>query len=192
MYAAQSRATAPIQRLIHIDIVEHLSAADLHDLCDATDAAIEAGGGFGWVSLPPRDTLERYWTGTLSVPGRHLLLARIDGVVCGAAQLVEPSRNNEAGSFAATLLHAFIAPWARNHGAGRKLTETAEKLAIEMGYKVLQLEVRETQDAAIHLYESMGYQCWGINPHYAMIEGKMISGHYYTKNLKQIFVPQIL
>ena len=42
--------------------VERLTAfkkTDLTDLCDAADAAIEAGGGFGWVRPPPRHEIGR-------------------------------------------------------------------------------------------------------------------------------------
>jgi len=173
--------------LVSVEIVDQISPADLNDLCDAADEAIEAGGGFGWINLPARDVLERYWRGVLAVPERHLLLARLDGAVCGAAQIVEPNRNNEAQAFMATLLAAFIAPAARNNGAGRKLTQTAEQLALEMGYKVLQFDVRETQDAAIHLYESMGYVRWGVNPLYAQADGRMIKGYYYSKPIDPRF-----
>jgi ribosomal protein S18 acetylase RimI-like enzyme len=169
--------------------MDRLTPADLNDLCDATDAAIEGGGGFGWVSLPAREVLERYWKGVLVVPERHLLLARIDGVVCGAAQLVEPSRHNEAQSFAAQLVASFVAPWARKRGAGRKLVEMAEKLAQEMGYKVLHLDVRETQEAAVSLYETLGYRRWGVNPAYAYVQGRLIAGYYYTKNIGPVFTP---
>jgi ribosomal protein S18 acetylase RimI-like enzyme len=178
--ARKAAGTAP---LIAIEIADRLSPADLNDLCDATDAAIEAGGGFGWVRPPARDILERYWKGVLAVPERHLLLARMDGCVCGAAQLIEPTRNNEAQNFSATLLATFISPDARSMGAGRRLVETAEKLAVEMGYKVLQLDVRETQEAAIHMYETMDYRRWGVNPAYALVEGKIIAGFYYAKNI---------
>lgn len=170
--------------MIGIDIVDRLTPADLNDLCDAADAAIDAGGGFGWITPPARDVMERYWNGVMVVPERHLLLARMDGVVCGAVQLVEPSRHNEAQSFSATLLAAFIAPWARNRGAGRMLTATAENLARDMGYKVLQLDVRETQDAAIALYEKMGYVRWGVNPAYAIVNGSIVGGHYYAKTIE--------
>lgn len=181
MQAVHTREKAQASSPVAIEIVDKLTPADLNDLCDATDAAVEAGGGFGWVALPARDVMERYWKGVLVVPERHLLIARIDGVVCGAAQLVEPSRHNEAQAFSAQLLASFIAPWARGRGAGRRLAETAEQLAVEMNYKVLQLDVRETQHAALHLYESMGYRRWGINPAYAMVDGKMIAGYFYTK-----------
>lgn len=173
-----------------VEIVEDLSLADLYDLCDATDAAIEAGGGFGWVTPPAREMLERYWRGVLVVPERHLLVARMDGMVCGAVQLVEPSRYNEAQAFSATLLACFVAPWARGHGAGRRLMETAEKLAFEMGYKVLQLDVRETQTTAISLFESMKYKRWGTNPTYAMVDNRFIAGHHYNKIIRPLFVPR--
>lgn len=174
--------------LVSIEIADTLSPADLNDLCDATDAAIEAGGGFGWISPPQREVLERYWRGVLVVPERHLLLARMDGIVCGAAQLVEPSRHNEAQAFSASIVGAFIAPWARSRGAGRRLTETAEKLAQEMGYKVLQLDVRENLTAAIRLYESMGYKKWGTNPAYGLVNGRMIAGSFYSKDIAPLLL----
>lgn len=190
MQATPARLNALEHAQVTVEIVDRLSPADLNDLCDATDAAIEAGGGFGWVNLPAREVLERYWKGVLVVPERHLLIARIDGMVCGAAQLVEPTRHNEAQAFTAQILASFTAPWARKRGAGRKLVEMAEKLALEMGYKVLQLDVRETQTAAIELYEKMNYRRWGTNPAYAMVQGRMIAGYYYTKVISPLFTPQ--
>lgn len=166
---------------VTIDIADALSPADLNDLCDATDASIEAGGGFGWIRLPAREVMERFWKGVLVVPERHLLLARVDGVVCGAAQLIEPSRHNEAQSFSANIIAAFVAPWARGQGAGRKLLETTEKLAAEMGYKVLNADIRATQEAAIALFEASGYKKWGENPTYAVVNDKIIRGLYYSK-----------
>lgn len=183
MHAKRFQPDVSAHPSISIEIVDELTPADLDDLCDATDGAIESGGGFGWIEPPSRNVMERYWKGVLVVPERHLLLSRSDGIVCGAAQIVEPSRHNEAQSFSVSLFSAFIAPWARGCGAGRKLTETAEKLAIEMGYKVMQLDVRETQIAAIRLYESLGYKRWGINPTYALVDGQIIGGYYYSKNI---------
>jgi len=173
-----------------VEIATALPPADLYDLCDAADAAIEAGGGFGWLTPPAREVMEKYWRGVLVVPERHLLVARTDGMVCGSIQLIEPSRHNEAQACTANLLACFVAPWARKHGAGRKLMETAEKLAIEMGYKVLHLDIRDTQTAAINMVESMNYKRWGTNPTYAMVNGNFIAGHYYTKALRTPFVPK--
>ena len=46
------------------------------------------------------------------------------------------------------------------------------------------LDVRASQEAAIHLYESLGFERWGENPNYAMVEGKPVAGYYYTKTLR--------
>ena len=49
--------------------------------------------------------------------------------------------------------------------------------------RFINLDVRETQEAAIRLYESLGYECWGTNPNYATVGGKLVAGRYYTKAL---------
>jgi ribosomal protein S18 acetylase RimI-like enzyme len=167
-------------------VVERINAfkpGELDDLCEATDAAIEGGGGFGWVNPPPRDTLESYWRGVMLVPDRSLFVARLDGTICGSAQLLRPSRNNEAQAFAAQLQSAFIAPWARGHGLARMLTVAIEEEARRAGFTVLLLDVRETQERAIAHYKSLGYVCWGTNPFYARVGGKYLAGHYYYKTL---------
>lgn len=174
---------APPER--SVERAEEITDEDLHTLCEATHAAIIEGGGFGWIHPPGRRSLESYYRGVLLVPERHLLLARLNRVVVGSAQLVRPPRNNEAQAFAAHLMHAFIAPYARGHGMARLLTGTAEDAARAMGYHVLNLDVRETQLAAIRLYESMGFVRWGVHPAYARVAGKTIRGFHYYKLLKQ-------
>jgi len=164
-----------------VEQITELSPADLNDLCDAADEAIRAGGGFGWVKLPARDILERYWKGVLAMPARMLFVARLDGVICGTVQLVTPPRNNEAQSFAVTLTTHFIAPWARNHGLSRMMLEKAEKRALEDGFAVINLDVRETQESAIKLYESLGYVHFGTHPYYARVNNEVIKGRYYYK-----------
>ncbi len=161
-----------------------LSEDDLAALCEAADAAILEGGGFGWVSPPGRSALERYFQGLLLVPERELYIARLDGVVVGSVQLARPPRNNEAQAFAATLTHSFIAPFARGHGLARLLTERAEDGARALGYHVINLDVRETQEAAIRLYESLGYTRWGTHPVYARIQGRTVRGFYFYKLLQ--------
>ena len=187
-YLQSKQQNGDIQPVIRIEIVDALSAGDLNDLCDVTDSAIIEGGGFGWLIPPPRSVMERYWKGVLVVPERHLLIARIDGTICGATQLIEPVRCNEAQAPIATLLATFVAPFARGYGAAKRLVQTAEQLAVEMEYKILQLDVRETQQAAIKLYESMGWRRWGINPAYGVVNGEIIKGYYYSKNIAPLSV----
>jgi ribosomal protein S18 acetylase RimI-like enzyme len=167
-----------------VERVKEFKGADLYDLCDATEAAIIDGGGFGWVRPPPRNVLEAYYKGVLAIPDRELFIGRLDGVVSASAQLVRSPRNNEAQAFAAHLMHSFVAPWSRGHGIARRLTFAVEDEARREGFKVLQLDVRDTLSAAIRLYESLKYVRWGTNPKYALVEGKMIAGHYYYKELR--------
>lgn len=169
---------------LDVERVQHLDDDALSQLCEAADAAILEGGGFGWVKSPGRMSLERYFRGVLLVPERALFVARLDGDIVGSAQLVRPPRNNEAQAFAASLMHAFVAPYARGHGLARELTARVEESARAMGYQVLNLDVRETQDAAIRLYEGMGYQRWGEHPAYARVGGQTIRGIYFHKVLR--------
>jgi ribosomal protein S18 acetylase RimI-like enzyme len=157
---------------------------DLASLCEAADAAIIDGGGFGWIHPPGRKALERYFKGVLLVPERELYVARLDGVVVGSAQLVRPPRNNEAQAFTAHLMHSFVAPYARHFGLARLLTLRVEEGARALGYHVLNLDVRETQTAAIALYERLGYVRWGIQPLYARVAGKTLRGFHYHKVLQ--------
>lgn len=172
--------------IVAVERVEAFGDRDLEELCEAAETAILDGGGFGWLKPPPRALLERFWKGVLLVPERELFVARIDGVVGGSAQLVRPARNNEAQAFAATLTQHFVAPWARGRGIARSLVAAVEDSARKAGFHVLALDVRETQTAAVALYESAGFVRWGTNPHYAMVENRMVAGHYYTKVLKSL------
>jgi GNAT superfamily N-acetyltransferase len=159
--------------------LEPLSPGDMADLCDATDMGIRSGGGFGWVALPARDIIKRFWAGVITMPARTLLLARLDGVVCGAAQLIRPPPNNEARAHSAQLATHFVAPWARGHGLAHALVREAIALAREEGARVLNLNVRATQGDAIRLYESMGFVRFGTHPAYARVDGRDIPGHFY-------------
>ena len=41
------------QPLVTVEMVTELNAYDISELCDATEEAIDAGGGFGWLAPPP-------------------------------------------------------------------------------------------------------------------------------------------
>ena len=180
--SAQPAGKLPV---LAVDRAEALSDDDMQALCEAADAAILEGGGFGWVSPPGRTALQSYFRGVLLVPERELFIGRLNGVIVGSAQFVRPPRNNEAQAFAATLMHAFIAPYARGHGLARLLTQRVEDAARAMGYQVLNLDVRETQEPAITLYESLGYTRWGEHPAYARVGGRTIRGLFYHKLLQE-------
>lgn len=166
-----------------VEPLERFRGPDLHDLCDAADAAIVDGGGFGWLEPPPRDVMENYWRGVLLIPERKLFVGRLDGVIAGSAQLVLPTSNNEAGRMSGSLTTFFVAPWARGYGLALSLVQQVEAAAREADLKVLNLDVRETQRRAIQIYEQLGYHRWGTHPRYALVDGRWMKGFYYHKDL---------
>ncbi len=170
-----------------VDRLEAFEGPDMHDLCDAAEAAILDGGGFGWLTPPPRHVMETYWRGVLLVPERELFVARLDGTIAGSAQLMRPPRNNEAQGHSGQLTTFFLAPWARGHGLARMMVERTERAAREAGLKVLNLDVRETQTRAIQIYDQLKFRRWGEHPQYARVDGKWVTGYFYTKDLESNF-----
>ena len=63
--------TKPQKKItIKTEILKSISGEDLADLCNITEEAIKAGGGFGWLKTPPREVLNKYWKGLVVVQKR--------------------------------------------------------------------------------------------------------------------------
>jgi ribosomal protein S18 acetylase RimI-like enzyme len=168
---------------IKVEILKSISDLDLADLCNITEQAIKAGGGFGWLQVPPRETLNKYWKGLVVVKNRILIAGRLNDAIAGAVQLGLQPLNNEAQKNICNITSHFVAPWARGYGLAKKMIDTAEDIAQENSVSCVQLDIRETQEAAIQLFMSKGYKQWGANPNYALVEGKTIKGLYFYKNI---------
>ena len=169
---------------IQVELLSSINNLDLADLCNITEQAIKAGGGFGWLKVPPRDILNKYWKGVMLIKNRKLIVGRLNKFIAGTLQLIFQPSNNEAQQNIFNIVSHFVAPWARGHGLAKAMIDKAEIVGIENGANCAQLDVRETQEAAIQLFISKGYTQWGINPNYAQVEGKNIKGLYYFKKLK--------
>lgn len=169
--------------VISVEKIDHLSGADLSDICQATEDAIIDGIGFNWVSPPMREQMEGYWRGVVMVPDRILLIGRLDGAAAGAIQLIKPSKTRETSAFTVKIESHFVAPWARGHGLAKLLIEEAEREAMKQGYSMVRLSVRETQERALQIYREGGYVEWGQLPYYEMVNGSMVTGHFFYKKL---------
>ncbi len=171
--------------MAHTDVttLHKLAGNDLAELSEAADAAILDGGGFGWLTPPLRDVMESYWRGVMLVPERTLIVGRLDGVIAGSVQLSRPPRNNEARAHAGIVSSFFVAPWSRGHGLANGLLEACEELARREGYTVVNLDVRETQDRAIQIFQARDYRRLGIDPKYARVGGHYVAGVFYQKDL---------
>tara|TARA_B100002051_G_C16547972_1_gene541030 strand:- start:257 stop:793 length:537 start_codon:yes stop_codon:yes gene_type:complete len=168
---------------ISVETLSELSEVDLADLCNITEQAISAGGGFGWLIVPTRQVLNQYWKKITSDHLNNLVVGRLNGVIAGALQLSYEPPNVESRKNIAQIKRHFVAPWARGYGLAKSMIDYAETKAKEENIKSIQLAVRETQDAAIQLFSSKGYKVWGENPCYAFINGSFIKGIYFYKNL---------
>ncbi len=168
---------------ISVDILKSISNTDLADLCYNTEQAIKAGGGFGWITVPPRDVLKKYWNGMLLVNTNTLLVGRLNGDIAGSLQLYFYPSNNEAQKTIAKIQSHFVAPWARGYGLAKAMIDHAIVKSKANNKNSIQLDIRETQTAAIQLFESKGFIRWGENPAYAYVNGNPIKGYYYYKNI---------
>jgi len=175
-----------LQQKINIktEIISSINNTDLADLCNITEQAIKAGGGFGWLKVPPIEVLKKYWKGTAVIPSRKLIVGRLNKAIAGTLQLIFSPSNNEAQEKNFSIISHFVAPWGRGFGLAKAMIDKAESAGLEYGANCVHLDVRETQEAAIKLFKSKGYSKWGINPYYAVVDGKDIKGYYYYKKLK--------
>lgn len=180
-----SEATSPgtVSGSIVIEALTEYVGTDLDDLCVATEATMANDGGFGWLKAPMRHALEGYWRGVVLVPERQLFVGRLDEAIVGSAQLVRAARHNEAQAANAHLINIFVAPWARGYGVAGRLVDAIEAAARVARIEVLNTDLRDTQKAAMHLYEGRGFVRWGTHPYYARVGENLIPGHYYYKLL---------
>ena len=173
---------------IKVEKITEFKQMDLHDLCDSSesivsDEALSFSIGSNRSDPLTRERLETYWKGVLLVPERELIVGRIDGTIAASIQLVKPSPQNQTSNFVGNVDHHFVSPWARGHGLAKQLIKAAEAEAKLLGLSVIKLDVRANLESAVKLYESSGYKRWGTLDKYEMIDGKMIAGHFYYKDL---------
>ena len=83
------------------------------------------------------------------------------------------------------LAELYVAPRRRGRGLGRAMLQTAMEVARARGADHMDLGTSDSDVAARRLYESLGYQRWGIHPSYAQVEGRVVPGHYYYKRIDQ-------
>ena len=168
---------------IAVESLKKISETDLADLCNITEQAIRAGGGFGWLTIPHIETLKKYWNGLILIKSNILIVGRLNGTIAGASQISFYPPNNEAQKNISKIQSHFVAPWARGYGLAKAMIDRALEISKENNKKSIQLDIRETQLAAIQLFKNKGFSKWGENPSYAFINGTRIKGYYYFKDL---------
>ena len=92
---------------------------------------------------------------TLSYCHTLFLTAELDGEIagyCGCYQSLEE----------AEITNIAVRRQLRGHGIGRRLLEELMRIGKERGAFAYTLEVRVSNKAAIHLYESLGFVSFGV------------------------------
>ena len=77
----------------------------------------------------------------------------------------------------------FVAPWARGYGLAKAMIDLAIEISKENNMKSIQLDIRETQSAAIQLFENKGFVKWGDKPIICIYKWKQNKSYYYYKDL---------
>ncbi|MGE0746972.1 MAG: ribosomal protein S18-alanine N-acetyltransferase [Rhodospirillales bacterium] len=100
----------------------------------------------------------------LAMPGAVGLVARDGGALAGFALARSAADECE-------LLSLAVADDARGRGIGRRLLEAALAVAAQGGARVMFLEVAETNEVALALYRSTGFEKVGRRPDYYELKG---------------------
>ena len=108
---------------IAVESLKKISETDLADLCNITEQAIKAGGGFGWLTIPPIETLKKYWNGLILIKSNILIVGRLNGTIAGASQISFYPPNNEAQKNISKIQSHFVAPWARGYGLAKAMID---------------------------------------------------------------------
>ena len=78
----------------------------------------------------------------------------------------------------------YVAPGWRKRGLGEKLLQAAIAYARSLsGVSTVRLSVSGSANAARHLYEKIGFRCWGEEPDAMRIDGRPAAEHHMSFSL---------
>ncbi len=127
--------------------IRRMEEGDLDQVC----AIEEETFSMPWSRKSFQDTISYYHT--------LFLVAELDGEIagyCGCYQSLEE----------AEITNIAVRRQLRGHGIGRRLLTELMRLGKEQGAFAYTLEVRVSNQAAIHLYESLGFVSFGIRKNF--------------------------
>lgn len=87
-------------------------------------------------------------------------------------------------SHKAFIFAMYVLPEYRGQGIGRALLETAIGRARELGLRQLNLSVVEANEAAVHLYESLGFERFGLEKEAFKIDDTFFDVAYMALRLE--------
>jgi GNAT superfamily N-acetyltransferase len=155
--------------------------AVIERLADILIATVTAGGSVTFMYPLPREEAVAYWCEALADPGRVVLGGFVDHVLVGTVTLWLATPPNQP--FRAEIWKLMTDPAARRLGVARALMLAAERLAIERGKTLLNLDTAADHGAA-PLYDALGWTRVGEIPDYAYTpHGGLTATILYYKQL---------
>ena len=87
------------------------------------------------------------------------------------------------GAHKAYIFAMYVLPEYRKRGIGRALTEEAIARAAELGLRQVSLSVVSSNQAAVNLYKSCGFELFGLEKEAFLIEDKFFDLAYLVRRL---------
>ncbi len=153
---------------------------ELDELVNLLKLVVDTGASIGF--LPPLDvdTARAYWAEVMN-PSTLLFIAIIDSTIVGTIQLHLCTKEN--GQHRAEIAKLMTHPAYRRKGIAKKLMESAEEKAKQLGRSLIILDTREGDPSNI-LYKSLHYIEVGSIPRFAQsANGELESTIIYYKNI---------
>lgn len=177
-----------------------LTAAQLSDAATLLADLVAAGAALGWVDPPtPAEVatlLREVWT---APPGEAAL-----AVATSAGLTGDPITADKAGRVLglaywrrydrpthrphADVEKVAVSPGAQGRGLGRRLMTVLIGAARDAGVEVLTLDLRADNTRAAALYESLGFQRYGLLPRFVAVGEHRYDKLFYALDLRLLGV----
>jgi ribosomal protein S18 acetylase RimI-like enzyme len=171
---------------VHVHSVgpDGLTAPELADAATLLADLVTTGAALGWVDPPsPAEVttlLREIWT---APPGDTALAVATDGDLLGLAYWRRYDRPTHRPH--ADVEKVAVSPAAQGRGLGRRLMTTLIAAAQTAGIEVLTLDLRADNTRAATLYESLGFQRYGLLPRFVAVGDRRYDKLFYALDLRQ-------
>ena len=135
--------------------------------------------GAEWLLLTPEDEAD-FIAHAANSRDEVMLVAKNGDRIVGDASLTRlPRRMKHRGDLGIAVIKEY---W--NKGVGSMLLSAVIEFARENRFKIIDLQVRSDNAAAIHLYEKFGFERIGTHPSFFNIDGDDVPFDYMYLRLK--------
>lgn len=135
------------------------------------------GSSYEETIIRPLEERHAQFLNTITSPDSFILGAFVDEKLVGTVGLIRSNRLKQRHR--ATVVGMYLAPENRGSGLAKELLTTLIKQAATLaGLEQLVLAVSNSQKAAQRLYQSVGFQIYGTDPH-----ALKIGEQYYDEDM---------